>query len=89
MLKNKFTAMLYVPICNQKRKRKRKIEGKYWFFFLFFGEFLLLGIKRNPMQLIYKGVFLEKRKEKKKSPKLPASFRGMVFFFPPPWSCHI
>jgi hypothetical protein len=52
---------------------------------LFFGEFWLLGIKRNPMQLIYKGVFLERRKEKKKSPKLPASFPGMFFyiFFPP------
>jgi hypothetical protein len=81
MLKNKFTAMLYIPICNPKKKKKKKeIEGEYSFFWLFFGEFLLLGIERNPMQLIQRG-FFRRKKRKEKSTKVASQCSRNVFFF--------
>jgi hypothetical protein len=72
-----------------KRKTKnKKIEGKYLFFNKIFGEFLLLGIERNPMQPIRRG-FFRKKKRKEKSSKVARQFLRNVFFSPPPWSCHI
>jgi hypothetical protein len=72
-----------------KRKTKnKKIEGKYLFFNKIFGEFLLLGIERNPMQLIRRG-FHRKKKRKEKSTKVASQFWRNCFLKNFPWSRHI
>jgi hypothetical protein len=55
---------------------------------LFFGEFLLLGIQRNPMKLIERG-FFGRKKRKEKSTKVASQFWRNCFLKNFPWSRHI